>query len=78
MTAQLELLLESMAKQQEQIAELSKMEVRVREVIQDEIRGITKLVGDIVPQLQGLTPDQLDKVKQMIDLLLSMNQPKRA
>lgn len=78
MTAQLELLLESMAKQQEQITELAKMEVRVREVIQDEIRGITKLVGDIVPQLQGLTPDQLDKVKQMIDLLLSMNQPKRA
>lgn len=78
MTAQLELLLESMAKQQEQITELAKMEVRVREVIQDEIRGITRLVGDIVPQLQGLTPDQLDKVKQMIDLMLSMNQPRRA
>lgn len=78
MTAQLELLLESMAKQQEQIAELAKMENRVREVIQDEIRSITKLVGDIVPQLQGLTPDQLDKVKQMIDLMLSMNQPRRA
>jgi hypothetical protein len=79
MTAQFELLLESMAKQQEQIADLARMEERVREVIQHEIRGVTKLVSDIIPQLQGLTPDQLDKVTQMIGLMLSMNQPlKRA
>jgi hypothetical protein len=77
MTAQLELLLESMAKQQEQIADLARMEERVREVIQVEIRGVTKLVSDIIPQLQGLTPDQLDKVTQMIGLMLSMNQPRR-
>jgi hypothetical protein len=77
MTAQLELLLESMAKQQEQIADLARMEERVREVIQHEIRGVTKLVSDIIPQLQGLTPDQLDKVTQMIGLMLSMNQPRR-
>jgi hypothetical protein len=71
--ASLELLLESMASQQEAITALQTMiEKRIPEIIQNEIKGITVLLGSLVPKLEGLTPEQLTKVDQMIDLFLSM------
>lgn len=71
--ATIELLLESMARQQSTIDGLKSMiEAEVPKIIQREIRGITTLLGSLVPKLQGLTPEEITKVDQMLDLFLGM------
>jgi hypothetical protein len=68
-----QLLLEAMTKQQSFIEGLeARLSNLVRNEIQHEIRGITNLLGNIVPQLQGLAPEQLDTIQQMITLMLKM------
>lgn len=71
--ASINLLLDAMTQQEKQIDGLkSYIEKTIPALIQHEIRGITKLLGSLVPQLQGLTPEEIDQVQKMLDLFLGM------
>jgi hypothetical protein len=72
-SATTDLLLEAISKSQDEVRALKEMiEKTVPEIIQREMRGVTVLLGSLVPKLQGLSPEQVIKVDQMLDLFLSM------
>ena len=72
-SATTDLLLEAILKSQDEVRMLREMiEKTVPEIIQREMRGVTVLLGSLVPKLQGLSSDQVIKVDQMLDLFLSM------
>ena len=72
-SATTDLLLEAISKSQDEVRALREMiEKTVPELIQREMRGVTVLLGSLVPKLQGLSPEQVIKVDQMLDLFLSM------
>jgi hypothetical protein len=72
-SATTDLLLEAISKSQDEVRALREMiEKTVPEIIQREMRGVTVLLGSLVPKLQGLSPEQVIKVDQMLDLFLSM------
>jgi len=67
--ATMELLLESMSKQ---LQEMENLKTSIPLIIQKEISGITRLIGNLMPKIQGLTPEEVGKVDQLLDLFLSM------
>jgi len=72
-SATTDLLLEAISRSQDEVRALREMiERTVPEIIQREMRVVTVLLGSLVPKLQGLSPDQVVKVDQMLDLFLSM------
>jgi hypothetical protein len=72
-SASTELLLEAMVRSQDEVRALKEfIEVSIPRIIKDEMRGISTMLGSLVPKLNGLAPDQIQKVDQMLDLFLSM------
>jgi hypothetical protein len=72
-SASIDLLLEAITRSQDEVRALKEMiEKTVPEIIKTEMRGISTMLGSLVPKLNGLAPDQIEKVDQMLDLFLSM------